>query len=128
MNLLIFEPIFEFSRQNCVSICAFLVPANLLTTIGVLALLFTESSLAPIRLATVVSIIFASTLFLHISTWFIIGVITPVTFILFALGTTCLTISVLANIYRDKLLEVKFLINKYIFWDLSTEKIKNKFN
>ena len=128
MNLLIFEPIFEFSRQNCVSICAFLVPANLLTTIAVLALLFTESSLIPIRLATIVSMIFASTLFLHISTWFIIGVITPVTFILFALGTTCLTISVLANIYQDKLLEIKFLINKYIFWDLSTENIKNKFN
>ena len=128
MNLLIFEPIFEFSRQNCISICAFLVPANLLTTIAVLALLFTEGSLIQIRLATVISIIFASTLFLHISTWFIIGVITPVTFILFALGTTCLAISLLANIHRHKLLEIKFLISRYIFWDLSTEKIENKFN
>lgn len=128
MSLLIFEPIFEFSRQNCVSICAFLVPANLLTTITVLVLLFTESSLIQIRLATVTSVVFASTLFLHISTWFIIGVITPVTFILFALGTTCLAISLLANIYRHKLLEIKFFSSRYIFWDLSTEKIKNRFN
>ena len=110
MNLLIFEPIFEFSRQNCVAICAFLVPANLLTTFLTLILLFTRRPQTQIRLATTLSIIFAFTLFLHVSTWFIIGVITPVTFILFGLGSTCLTIAILANIYRHKLLAVKLSV------------------
>lgn len=107
MNLLIFEPIFEFSRQNCVTICAFLVPANLITTLLTLILLFTQHSRIRIRLATTLSFIFAFTLFLHVSTWFIIGVVTPVTFILFGLGATCLAIVILANIYRHKLLENK---------------------
>lgn len=128
MNLLIFEPIFEFSRQNCVAICAFLVPANLLTTISILVLLFTESSLIQIRSTTVLSVIFASTLFLHVSTWFMIGVVTPVTFILSGLGGTCLAIAILTNIYRHKLLEIKFFTDRYISWNLSTEKIKNRFN
>ena len=106
MDLLNFEPIFEFSRQNCVTICAFLVPANLFTTALTLILLFTQRSPTQIRLAITLSVIFAFTLFLHVSTWFIIGVITPVTFILFGLGATCLTISVLVNIYRHELLAI----------------------
>ena len=36
------------------------------------------------------AITFALTLFLHVATWFIIGVITPVTFILAGLGATCI--------------------------------------
>ena len=107
MDLLTFEPIFEFSRQNCVNICAFLVPANLLTATLNLILLFTQRSQIQIRLALTLSVIFAFTLFLHVSTWFIIGVVTPVTFILFGLGATCLAIAILANIYRHKLLALK---------------------
>lgn len=113
MNLLTLEPIFEFSRQNCVAICAFLVPANLLTTISILILLFTQSSRIQIRLATILSIIFASTLFLHISTWFIIGVITPVTFILSGLGITCLAIATLVNVYRHKFSGIEFSVGAF---------------
>ena len=101
------EPIFEFSRQNCVAICSFLVPANLLATLLSLIFLFIQSSLTLIRLATTLSIIFAFTLFLHVSTWFIIGVITPVTFILFGLGATCLAVTIWANIYRHKLPKIQ---------------------
>lgn len=114
MDLLTFEPIFEFSRQHCVAICSFLVPANLLATSLTLLLLLSQRPLAQIRLATFFSAIFAFTLFLHVSTWFIIGVVTPVTFILFGLGSTCLTISLLANIYRHNLLALKSLVIKYI--------------
>ena len=127
MDSLIFEPIFEFSRQYCVAICSFLVPANLLTTSLTLILTFTQRPRAQMRLATILSIIFALTLFFHVSTWFIIGVITPVTFILFGLGATCLAIAILANIYRHKLLGIK-LPCRNVLWNISTEKIKNRFN
>ena len=121
MDLITFEPIFEFSRQNCVSICAFLVPANLLTTALNLILLLTQRPRTQIRLAITLSIIFAFTLFLHVSTWFIIGVVTPVTFILFGLGSTCLAIAILANIYRHQLLALTLPVAE-MFQGMSLQK------
>lgn len=104
--MLLFEPIFEFSRHNCVAICSFLVPANLITTIITLILVATQGSVLKMRWSSAIAILFASTLFLHVSTWFIIGVITPVTFILFGLGATCLSIDILAVIYRQHIAEI----------------------
>ena len=96
------EPIFEFSRHNCVAICSFLVPANLFTTIGTLVFAAMGQSLFKIRLTVAIATTLAVTLFLHVSTWFTIGVITPVTFILFGLGMTCLLTNLLAIIYRNQ--------------------------
>jgi hypothetical protein len=101
-----FEPVFEFSRQNCVAICSFLVPANLITTIVTLTLVATERSLTKMRWSRAIASFFAVTLFLHVSTWFIVGIITPVTFILFGLGTTCLIVNGLAVIYRIEIVEL----------------------
>jgi hypothetical protein len=100
--MLDFEPIFEFSRQNCGTICAFLVPANLITTLISLILLAKQYPLPKIRLTVILSVIFALTLFLHISTWFAIGVVTPITFILLTLGSACLAMNFLAIAYRQQ--------------------------
>ena len=100
------EPIFEFSRHNCVAICAFLVPANLITTIVTLILVATEQSLSKVYWSRAIASVLAATLFLHVSTWFIIGVITPVSFILFGLGTTCLLVNILAVIYSKEIAEI----------------------
>jgi hypothetical protein len=100
------EPLFEFSRQNCVTICAFLVPANLIATIATIFLVVSSQSLWKTRCSMVVASLMATILFFHVSTWFIIGVITPITFILFGLGTTCLFTNVLAVIYLKKLLAI----------------------
>ncbi|MGD1918019.1 MAG: hypothetical protein ACFCAD_03520 [Pleurocapsa sp.] len=100
------QPIFEFSRNHCVAICSFLVPANLFTTIATLGLVIMNQSLLKISWSMGIASIFATTLFLHVSTWFIIGVITPVTFILLGLGTTCLIINALAFIYRQKIYQL----------------------
>ena len=97
------EPIFEFSRLNCVTICSFLVPANLLATLMTLILSIIGQSSSRIGFTVTLATTFAVTLFLHVSTWFMIGVITPVTFILLGLGTTCLSINLLALIYRQQL-------------------------
>jgi hypothetical protein len=96
------EPIFEFSRNHCVAICACLVPANLLATINTLVLSATAQPLAKMGWSLAIAATLAITLFLHVSTWFVIGVITPVTFILFGLGTSCLLINILAVIYRNE--------------------------
>lgn len=94
------EPIFQFSRNNCVAICAFLVPANLITTAQTSILLFSQRSPFQVRLSATIAIAFALTLFLHVATWFIIGVVTPVTFILATLGTTCIATNLILVVYQ----------------------------
>ena len=101
------ETIFQFSRNNCVAICAFLVPINLLTTIQTFILLLSQRPVFQLLSATV-AIAFALTLFLHIATWFIIGVITPVTFILAGLGATCIMINLALIVYKDSILKYFF--------------------
>jgi hypothetical protein len=105
------QPLFEFSRQNCVAICSFLVPANLLTTITTLVLVATGQSLTRMRWSRGMASVLAIALFLHVSTWFMIGIITPVTFILFGLGSTCLVVNLIAVAYRQQaqLLSAKLL-------------------
>ena len=105
------QPLFEFSRQNCVAICSFLVPANLLTTITTLVLVATGQSLTKMRWSRGMDSVLAIALFLHVSTWFMIGIITPVTFILFGLGSTCLVVNLIAVAYRQQaqLLSAKLL-------------------
>lgn len=100
------EPVFEFSRHNCVAICSFLVPANLIATITTLMLVVRGKSLFEIHWSKRIASVLAIALFLHVSTWFIIGVITPVTFVLFSLGTSCLAIDQMAVIYRREIVRI----------------------
>ena len=97
-----FQPLFEFSRQNCVAICSFLVPANLIATITTLVLVAQGQSLLRLKWSRGIASVLAIALFLHVSTWFMIGVITPVTFILLALGSTCLIINLVVVAYRQE--------------------------
>jgi cellulose synthase/poly-beta-1,6-N-acetylglucosamine synthase-like glycosyltransferase len=97
-----FQPLFEFSRQNCVAICSFLVPAILLTTIATLILVATSQSLTKMCWSRGVASVLASVLFLHVSTWFTIGIVTPITFILLGLGSTCSIINIMAVAYRQE--------------------------
>jgi hypothetical protein len=100
------EPLFEFSRQNCVTICAFLIPANLIATIATIFLVVSNQSVWKIRCSMTIASLIVMTIFLHVSTWFIIGVITPITFILLGLGTTCLCTNILAVKYRQPIVQV----------------------
>ncbi|MDY7016563.1 MAG: hypothetical protein SVX43_23805 [Cyanobacteriota bacterium] len=80
----------NFSHSNCVAICAFLVPANLLATVQTLSIFFFKPSPARVRLAAVLASSFSVLMILHVLSWFAIGVVTPVTFILSGLAATCL--------------------------------------
>lgn len=97
------SPLFEFSRYHCVAICSFLVPAILAMTITTLVLVVKKKPLSRILWSKRIALVLEISLFLHVSTWFIIGVITPVTFILFGLGTTCLLLNSLGVAYRHEI-------------------------
>ncbi|PSF37479.1 hypothetical protein C7H19_09940 [Aphanothece hegewaldii CCALA 016] len=100
----------EFSRTHCISICAFLVPANLLATSLTLGLSFVQASSRQILGVATIASVFALALFLHVLTWLNIGVIMPPTFILFGLGLTCLVVNYLALTHTQKVHETLQLV------------------
>jgi hypothetical protein len=88
-----FNHILEFSRQNCIGICAFLVPANLIFTLQTLILAFWGQNPLYLRVSVGFGIITALLQIFHVASWFIIGVVTPITFILISLSSLCLFIN-----------------------------------
>ncbi|MGL5081198.1 MAG: hypothetical protein ACRC8A_06890 [Microcoleaceae cyanobacterium] len=80
----------EFSRVNCVTICAFLVPANLIATLQ--TLIFIELQLPRLKLGLITGCasFYAVLMIVHVYTWFDIGVVKAPTFILLFLGSLCL--------------------------------------
>jgi hypothetical protein len=88
-----YSSITDFSRDRCVAICSFLVPANLLLTIQTLVLIARDRAQILIQSSVAIATVLAVILVLHVGTWFSIGVITPVTFILLTLASTCLTLN-----------------------------------
>lgn len=92
----------ELSRIHCLSICAFLVPANLVATSLVLRLSFLQATTRQMLFFTAIASTLALALFLHVGTWLMIGVIMPPTFILAGLGLTCLVVNYIALAHRQK--------------------------
>ncbi len=86
----------EFSRNNCISICAFLVPANLLATLLSLIFIVTKPSYIKLLMSFTVATLFAIMLSLHVASWWIVGVIQAPTFILLALATVCISLNIWA--------------------------------
>ncbi len=79
----------EFSRANCVSICAFLVPANLLTTLLTIILTVQHRPSRQVWQAAGIASTFALVMVMHVYTWFMIGVVMAPTYILLSLAITC---------------------------------------
>ena len=70
-----------------------------------------KSRTVPLRVAASAAVLFSLTLFLHVATWFSIGVVTPVTFVLGALGATCILTNLILVIYQNVLGD--YLINLF---------------
>ncbi len=105
--MLDFQTLSEFSRANCVSICAFLVPANLLATVTTITLALLRRPIYQIWTSVGIASFFALVMVMHVYTWFIIGVVMLPTYILLLLAMTCL----LANL--GVLLLRKVYLQKY---------------
>lgn len=99
----------DFSRAHCVSICAFLVPANLIATSQ--TMLFTVLKRSPLQIFTMTfaASIYAMLMILHVVSWLIVGVVMAPTFILLFLGVTCLTINAIAIWIKISNIEFDYL-------------------
>lgn len=88
-----FNTLSEFSRNHCIAICAFLVPANLLITLLTLTLTAFNRPQTEIRRSAIFSYLPAFIMLFHVFTWFSIGVVMMPTYILTGLALTCLTLN-----------------------------------
>ncbi|ERT06277.1 putative membrane protein [Lyngbya aestuarii BL J] len=96
----------EFSRANCGTICAFLVPANVLATLQ--TLIFTGAKYSPVRLRLMVGFasFYAVLMILHVYTWFNVGIVMMPTYILLSLGSLCLAMNAWAIVHPSSLLSL----------------------
>ncbi|MBE9196245.1 hypothetical protein IQ219_13240 [Synechocystis sp. LEGE 06083] len=79
----------DFSRGHCVGICAALVPSILLCTTICAGLIALDRPRWSVNTAYVATLVACGVMVLHVASWFSIGVITPVTFILLGLSLSC---------------------------------------
>lgn len=85
-----FNTLAELSRNHCIGLCAFLVPANLIaTSLTILLSLFQRPQIQVWKSAGVASL-FAVLMLLHVFTWFMVGVVLAPTYILMWLAASCL--------------------------------------
>ncbi len=104
--MLDFNTLSEFSRTNCIAICAFLVPANLLFTLQTIIFTGLRRPQAQVRQAVVLACIPALVMVLHVFTWFLIGVVMAPTYILLCLASTCIGINLWALIHPQSMVRL----------------------
>lgn len=92
----------DFSRGNCVGICSALIPLILLSTTACGALAYFHQPQRLVNTAYGAVILFCLGMVLHVSSWFAIGVVTPVTFILLGLSLTCAGLSTLVCFFAPQ--------------------------
>jgi hypothetical protein len=92
--MLDFHTVAEFSRANCLAICAFLVPINLISTLVTIILTALRRPTVEVLPVAGVASLFAGVMVLHVYSWFAIGVVMAPTYVLMSLATTCLLTNV----------------------------------
>lgn len=86
-----------FSHTHCLTICAVLVPLNLLATLQTIVLTALHRPRLQVRTAITLAGLVALAMILHVLTWFVIGVVMIQTYILLSLGGVCLLINLWAG-------------------------------
>jgi len=104
--MLDFNTVTEFSHTYCVAICAFLVPANLLTTLQTVILTKLNRPRIQVQASVLAASLCAMTMIFHVFTWFAVGVVMPPTFILLLMAVTCLTINVWAIAHPSSMIQL----------------------
>ncbi len=104
--MLDFNTLFEFSRTNCIAICAFLVPANLLLTARTVVLTALRRPHTQVRQAALLAFIPALVMILHVYTWLMIGVVMAPTYILFWMASICIGINIWAVTHSQSLVRL----------------------
>ena len=89
----------ELSRSRCISLCAFLIPANLTATCLTMGLAALNRSKVRVWQSAGVAGFFAVVLLWHVYTWFEAGVVMIPTYVLLGLSSSCLISNIGAIAY-----------------------------
>ena len=125
-----FNALFEFSRTYCATICAFLVPANLLFTSQTLIFTGLRRPQTQVQKAAILACFPALLMILHVYTWWAIGVVMAPTFILLWLASTCLGINVWAIAHPQSMMRLLrkgwlFIMSHRQLWQLALNRWSN---
>ncbi|MEG4232053.1 hypothetical protein QUA40_08070 [Microcoleus sp. Pol11C3] len=101
-----FNTVTEFSHTHCIAICAFLVPANLLTTLQTGILTGLNRPRIQVWASVVVASLWATAMIFHVFTWFAIGVVMPPTYILLVMAIICLAINIWAITHPASMMQL----------------------
>jgi hypothetical protein len=112
--------LFEFSRTNCVAICAFLVPINLLLTTRTMVFTGLQRPQSQVQKAAILACIPAVVMILHVCTWLMIGVVMAPTYILLGMATTCLATNLWATTYPQSMARLFTALSMILPSELST--------
>ncbi|NMG20624.1 hypothetical protein [Brasilonema bromeliae] len=88
--MLDFNTLTAFSSTYCIGICAFLIPANLISTLSTIILTLLSRPAIQIWQSAGIASFFALLMILHVFAWFMMGVVMAPTYILLVLGSICL--------------------------------------
>ena len=111
MSLLsnIFAQLCEFSRCHCIAICGGLVPFNLILSFLTLVYVARQASPNLIQKNAIAVYGGVTLMVLHVSTWFLVGVVMIPTFLLPAFGAVCVVINLWGTQAPDSL-------RRFLFW------------
>jgi hypothetical protein len=98
-----FTSLLTFSHTHCISICAALVPLNLLATSGTLLLTGFDRPALQRWLTIAWASLFSGILVLHVLSWFVVGVVMLPTYVLMLLGGVCLSLNLWALLHPQSL-------------------------
>ncbi len=109
-----FTPILTFSHSNCLAICAFLVPANLVATLTTMVLVALHRPLYQRWQAAFLAMLPALLMVLHVFSWFWVGVVMLQTYILLSLGAVCLGINFWAILHPESMARLLLLLYRTV--------------
>lgn len=89
----LFDALLTFSHTYCVGICGALVPLMLLSTLASLLCVYYGRRGWPLTSSRAVAGLAIILMVIHVGTWFWVGVVTPITFILLSLASLCLAVN-----------------------------------
>lgn len=111
--MLSLNALLDFSRCNCVGICAFLVPLNILSTALTVYKVSRNHPPRSIHLSIGFASLAAVLLALHDLSWLIIGVIMAPTYILFTIALVCLSFNAWAGFHPRSMRQTVLTIVGY---------------
>lgn len=109
MLISIFDQLCEFSRNHCIAICGGLVPFNLVLSFLTLVYVARQVDPAKIQKNAIAVYCGVTLMVLHVSTWFLIGVVMIPTFLLPTFGAVCVAI----NLWGTK---APNSLRQFLFW------------